>query len=185
MRRKPITIAGIALVLICVVAWKLFVIFEDTIRIDTDNIDAAKAAVQDSFGVISDDIVIRDIKTEKDMVFVLYGINRGTSGDVRLRIFEKVLPIGNIYKKLGGAQSSKEIDTASFFGDFPEISGMLIVYGDNSKPCASSYTLDRPDGTSYRKDITENLIFDIYFFEEERELLGGTLRLYDANGQEL
>lgn len=185
MRRKPITIAGIALVLICVVAWKLFVIFEDTIRIDTDNIDAAKAAVQDSFGVISDDIVIRNIKMEKDMVFVLYGINGGISDNVRLKIFEKVLPIGNIYKEFGGAGSSKGIKTASFLGDFSETSGFLIVYGNNSKLCASSYTLDRPDGTSYRKDITENLIFDIYFFEEERELLGGTLRLYDANGQEL
>ena len=185
MRRKPITIAGIALVLICVVAWKLFVIFEDTIRIDTDNIDAAKAAVQDSFGVISDDIVIRDIKTEKDMVFVLYGINGGISDNVRLKIFEEVLPIGNIYKEFGGAGSSKGIKTASFLGDFSETSGFLIVYGNNSELCASSYTLDRPDGTSYRKDITENLIFDVYFFEEERELLGGTLRLYDANGQEL
>ena len=177
-KKRLIPAAALCVFFVLVAAFELSAALQGTIQIKTDDMDAVEAAIQSYF--TSDGIEIRKVVVEDDVVFALYGNKNSRSRKVSLIIFEKRFPIGNIYKRKGGASSSRDISVGGSTRDVAGHGGVIVVYGHNFEVCAKSYTLYN-DGAAYVSDIADPYILDVYFLDEEADF-SPYLTLYDENG---
>lgn len=178
MSKKTLCVVGISVFLIYCLS-TLYNFICDAVNVPLDDINAAHETIRMEFGSIADDIAIHKIEAENDLMFVLY--SNKYSGQFGIKVYERILPIGNIYRKRGGAYSSQDISFTRYTRDIKGHEAVVVVYGNNSNLSAKSYLLCS-NGIVYRNKITDTFFLDIYFLNGENSAEPFNLILYDDEG---